>query len=235
MADVVKVNWSGGKDSTCALLKHIERGDKVIAVCYIPMLTDKIPLILKEHYEFILDATNRFRAMGATVHLVTGKTYYEVVTHRSGRGKFKGRAFGFPPFTVGHCHFLRESKSKALNSLALDYDYEDIGIAFDEVKRLSFLSDTRRSILYELEISEDEARRICEEAQFLSPKYSDSTRDGCALCPQAKAKEREKWLRQYPEAMSVVLELQEFVKRERPDQTPLRNHKWFIEDDGTIN
>jgi len=26
------------------------------------------------------------------------------------------------------------------------------------------------------------------------------------------------------------MELQEFVKRERPDQTPLRNYRWFIEE-----
>lgn len=45
MNDVVKVSWSGGKDSTCALDLHLERGDKVIAVNYTPMLTDTIPLL----------------------------------------------------------------------------------------------------------------------------------------------------------------------------------------------
>ena len=44
--DIVKIGWSGGKDSTCAVMKHIERGDKVKAVCWVPMLTKEIPLIL---------------------------------------------------------------------------------------------------------------------------------------------------------------------------------------------
>lgn len=38
---IVKVAWSGGKDSTCAVMLHIKRGDKVKVVCYIPMFTKK--------------------------------------------------------------------------------------------------------------------------------------------------------------------------------------------------
>ena len=235
MHDVVKVNWSGGKDSTCAVLKRIERGDKVIAVCYIPMLTDEIPLLLKEHYEFILNAADRFRTMGATVYIVHGMTYYDYVHKRSTRGKFKGRAFGFPSFQKGWCGFKRDSKLKALGSLSIEYDYEDVGIAFDEPSRMSFISETKRSILYDLRIVEDEARRHCKKEGFLSPHYDFLRRDGCVLCPHAGSEERKKWLQQYPEAVPVLLELQEFVKRERPGQTPLRHFKFFIEDDGTIN
>lgn len=42
---IVKFNWSGGKDSSCALKLHLDCGDYVKAVCYIPMLNDKIPLL----------------------------------------------------------------------------------------------------------------------------------------------------------------------------------------------
>ena len=41
---VVKIGWSGGKDSTCAIMKHLERGDLVKAVCWIPMLTKEVRL-----------------------------------------------------------------------------------------------------------------------------------------------------------------------------------------------
>lgn len=235
MHDVVKVNWSGGKDSTCAVLKHIERGDKVIAVCYIPMLTDEIPLLLKEHYEFILNAADRFRTMGATVYIVHGMTYYDYVHKRSTRGKFKGRAFGFPMIQRGRCGLKRDSKLKALGSLSIECDYEDIGIAFDEPSRASFISETKRSILCDLKITEDDALLYCLKRGFLSPHYDFLRRDGCVLCPHAGSKERKKWLQQYPEAKPVILELQEFVKRERPGQFPLRGLKLFIEDDGTIN
>lgn len=42
--DVVKLSWSGGKDSTASLLTHLELGDVVKAVYYIPYLTPDIPL-----------------------------------------------------------------------------------------------------------------------------------------------------------------------------------------------
>lgn len=45
--NVVKINWSGGKDSTASVILHINEGDKCIVVCYIPMLTIDIPLIAK--------------------------------------------------------------------------------------------------------------------------------------------------------------------------------------------
>ena len=53
MADIVKVSWSGGKDSSCAVMLHLERGHKVKAVCYIPMFTETIPLLLTKNIEII--------------------------------------------------------------------------------------------------------------------------------------------------------------------------------------
>ena len=61
---VVKVGWSGGKDSTCAMYKRLENGDAVKAVCYIPYFTKDIPLINKAHHEFILWQADIFRAQG---------------------------------------------------------------------------------------------------------------------------------------------------------------------------
>lgn len=87
---IVKVSWSGGKDSTAAVLLHLKRGDMVKAVCYIPMFTNKIPLILKDHYEFILNTADYFRSLGAEVWIVSGMTYYDYVLHRATRGKHKG-------------------------------------------------------------------------------------------------------------------------------------------------
>lgn len=52
---------------------------------------------------------------------------------------------------------------------------------------------------------------------------------------QAQERERELWFQQYPEALPIVLELQELVKKERPDQTPLRDYKWFIDENGRVN
>ena len=228
--DVVKVSWSGGKDSTCAVLLHLERGDKVKAVCYVPMFTAEIPLLLKEHYEFILQTADRFRLLGADVWIVHGMHYYDFVMRRSTRGKFKGRAFGFPCFLTGRCNFKKESKLKALVQVDVgDYDYEDIGIAADEVARHGQLSEKKRSILVELGVTEYAAMELCRGRGVLSPLYEVAKRDGCILCPHAKVAVRERWFQDYPEAVPLVVELQEFVKRERPGQYPLRNQKWFID------
>ena len=191
--DIVKVSWSGGKDSTCAVMKHIEKHDWVIAVCYIPMLTDTIPMLLKEHYEFILQTADLFRKKGAEVYIVSGMTYYEYVHHRSKKGKYKGMPFGFPCFKRGQCGFKRDSKLKALKELDVgEFDYEDIGIAFDEKGRHKQLDSKHRSILNELGITEKDAMVYCEENGVLSPHYALLKRDGCTLCPHAGARERER-------------------------------------------
>ena len=56
-----------------------------------------------------------------------------------------------------------------------------------------------------------------------------------ALSSRKRKRERELWFQQYPEAYDIVLELQELVRKERPDQTPLRDYKWFIDEEGGVN
>lgn len=228
--DVVKVSWSGGKDSTCAVLKHLEAGHTVKVVCYIPMFTYTIPLLLKDHYEFILRTAELFRLLGAEVHIVYGIPYFYWVLKRSSRGQYKGRMFGFPLFQRGKCGFKRDSKVKALGQCDVGhYDYEDVGIAFDEEDRKNQLSEKKRSILCELEITEADAFKYVEVRGLLSPHYGLFKRDGCTLCPNASAREREMWFQQYPEARVLLLWLQDIIRIERPDQYPLRDHKMFIE------
>lgn len=229
-APVVKVGWSGGKDSTCAVMQHIEQGHKVKAVCYVPMFTETIPLIAKDHYEFILSTAEVFRRKGADVHIITGMTYFEYVTHRAKCGKFKGKVFGFPYICSGQCGFKRDSKLKAILLCDVgEYDYEDIGIAVDEERRRGQLSEHKRSILCEMGITEADAKAFCREKGVLSPHYARSERDGCVLCPNAKDEEIARWLADYPQARSILLQLQEYIKEERPDRDPpRRNYRWFV-------
>ena len=233
---VVKICWSGGKDSTCAVMKHLEAGHICKIVCYIPMFTETIPLLLKIHYDFIMRTADYFKSLGAEVHIVTGRTYYDHIHYRSTRGKYKGRAFGFPPFQKGWCNFKRDSKLKAVDNCDVGYfDYTDIGIAADEYDRHNQLNEQKRSILCELGITEKEAKDYDIEHNLLSPHYKTQKRDGCTLCPNAKRQERELWFKDYPEALPLVIELQEFVKVNKPGQFPLRKHLWFIDEEGNLN
>lgn len=229
--DTVKINWSGGKDSTASVLLHFERGDECKIVCYVPFFDVSTPLILKDHYTHILKTADRFREWGAQVWIVHGQTYVDHFYHRSTRGKYKGRMFCWPCFIRGACGFKRDSKVKALSCLDVgQYDYEDVGIAYDEVDRQCQLSVEKRSILVEKRLTEKDALELCKEHGCLSPIYSTTGRDGCALCPNAKKAEREKWLQENPNVISVLLEMQRVAAIERPGQFPLRGLKNFIEE-----
>lgn len=234
---IVKVGWSGGKDSTCAVMLHLQRGDKVKVVCWLPMLTNEIPLILKEHYEFIINTSNYFRSLGAEVYFANdGLTYYEYVTHVAKRGKCKGMIFGFPCINRGQCGFKRDGKMRACNRCDVgEYDYESIGIAFDEVARHNQLTLAKRSILCEMKFTEQDALCFCKSNNLYSPHYSydfgkKNNRDGCALCPHATQEERLLYYKDYPDAVPIILELQNIVKEKRPDRSPLRGHKWFFDE-----
>lgn len=231
MGNIVKIGWSGGKDSTCSVIKHIERGDKVKIVTYIPMFTDDIPLILKDHYNFIMETSKKFIEMGCEFHLVKGITYYDYVTRPILRGPNKGKIYAFPCILAGKCGFNRDSKSKACNNFDVgEFDYTSVGIAYDEKKRHKQLNDKKRSILVELQITEKQALEYCKSVDLLSPIYKKGLkRDGCGLCPQASEFERGLWFNDYPEAIPLVIELQNLVKEKFPERAPLRNRKYFID------
>jgi hypothetical protein len=213
---------------------HIERGDIVKAVCYVPMFTKEIPLITKRHYDFIQTTASHFRNLGASVYFAEGMTYWDYVTHRALRGKFKGQIFGFPWFGSGQCGFKRDSKLKAVSSVDVGYfDYESIGIAADEYKRHGQLNNLKRSILVEQGRTELFCTQFCYNNGLLSPHYEYADRDGCILCFNAKERERQVWYSDYPESIPLLIQLQNIVKQERPDRFPLRNYKWFIDTDKT--
>ena len=230
---IVKVGWSGGKDSTCSVLLHLEQGDTVKAVCYIPMFTKEIPLITKKHYEFIMNTADRLRGIGAEVYIVSGMTYWEYCFDISRNGKNKGQVKGYP--FVNCCGFRRDSKISAVTNCNVGkFDYLDIAIAYDEIQRHTQFDEKKRSILIEKQISELEATRICIGKNMYSPHYEISGRDGCVLCFNAKPIERKIWFSDYPQAIKKVKELQDKLKPllvGRPNEFPLRNYRYFIDTD----
>lgn len=227
---IVRCSWSGGKDSTAAVLLHLERGDVCKVVCYIPYFDASTPLILNEHYQHLISSARKFEENGAEMFFVHGITYCEYFFHRSTRGKYKGRMFCWPCYIRGCCGFKRDSKERAIARLDCGvFDYQDIGIAFDEKDRQSQLSENKRSILVEMSITEHDALEICQRYGMLSPIYSRTGRDGCALCPNASKRERDLWLSENPHVVSKLIDMQCVASIERPGMFPLRNHQNFIE------
>ena len=208
--DIVKLNWSAGKDSTASYILHGYRGDIIKAVIYIPFLTDEIPLILKRQYDFIIEAEEKLlcRYPNSSINIVHGITYWDhvhrIVTKGPRKGKIYGIGLGF-----GFCQFRNYSKIKALvNAKVGKFDYEDIGIAFDEYGRHSQLNYFKRSILVENRIIEKECFNICKKHGLLSPVYETRLRDGCAICPNAKREELKYWLQDWPDAREILIAIE---------------------------
>lgn len=222
-----KINWSGGKDSTAAAIMHFNAEHECSLVCYVPMLCDGIPLIMPNHYEYIMKTADIFKSWGFKVYIVNGISYYahvhSVTTRGENKGKYRGIGLG-----LGFCLFRNYSKIKALQSLKIDTDFIDIGIAADEHERFPQLQGNKRSILAENGITERKAFEICLQHDMLSPIYfSSARRDGCAICPNASVHEFQKYCMAYPAAVPVLLEIEEFCKNVRPNNAPYRNHEWF--------
>ena len=227
--DTVKVCWSGGKDSTAATYLHIKEGHKVFAVCFIPLLTEDIPLIRKDHFEFIMSTSERFKSYGVDVRICHGITYYDhvhsVITRGKNKGKFRGIGLGF-----GFCLFRDYSKIRAgLDSVIVPHDYIDIGIAYDEINRQSQLDNYKRSILCEKKYTERAAFDLCYTHDLLSPLYFRSGRDGCAICPNTSHNELIGYINDYPAALSVLLDIETFCRTYRPELCPYRKHQWFTD------
>jgi hypothetical protein len=128
------------------------------------------------------------------------------------------------------CGFKRDGKLRALSLCDVgEYDYEGVGIAYDETKRQRQLSENLRSILCENKITQIGTTEYCKARGLYSPNYSKKKkRDGCALCYNASEEERQAWFNDFPEAIPIVIELQDLVKEKRPDRPPLRGYKYFI-------
>lgn len=232
--DIVKLSWSGGKDSTASVLLHNQRGDELKIVTFIPMLTDEIPLIRKSHFEFINNTAERFRNFGHTVHILTGRTYLDHFYRAKTRGKYKGTIAGYD-LGVGYCKFRDYSKIQTLKDFNVGYyDYESIGIAVDETARHGQLNDKLRSILVEQNITEKQAYDICVRTGMLSPQYELSGRDGCCICPNAKDIEYIEYLKEYPDAIEILRTMdyvysEHLKKGEIKPDSPFRNHMNFTD------
>lgn len=204
----VKISWSGGKDSTASVILHIQSGDICKIVYYIPMLTESIPLIRKAHYDFIQGAVERFIRGGLQCYQAHGMTYEDHVTRVVTRGPRKGEIMGYG-LGYGFCRFRDNSKVEALKRVDVGYyDYEDIGIAADEYRRHCQLTQAKRSILFERNITEAQAREICIKHGLLSPIYKVVGRDGCVICPNAKPQVIQQWARDYPQGVEVLKHLE---------------------------
>lgn len=230
-SNIVKVSWSGGKDSTADIILETFDNNKCKIVSFIPMLSADIPLIRKAHYEHIMKCADKFEQWGHKVYFVTGRTYVEHFLRTKTRGKYKGTIAGYD-LGIGYCKFRECSKIPSLKNLDVGYyDYESIGIAYDEIRRQNQLNEKLRSTLVEHKFTEQMAYNLCKSWGVLSPQYELTGRDGCCICPNAKDIEYLEYLKEYPEAKYVLLKLDYIynsTENIKPDK-PFRGYENFTD------
>ena len=165
--------WSGGKDSTAtgivAKLNSIHI-DQIVTVMPDPF---KQELELKERFEDF---------MGAKVRIIPSPTYEDYFFRRKVRGKHKGTIYGFPFIAYKTCaRILKwQPMKKYANSLRGEYCFL-LGIAADESRNVF---TPNRSLLIEHEVTESDARALCEKYGLLNPLYNYFKRLGCVRCPK---------------------------------------------------
>ena len=203
-------SWSGGKDSTAAIiLDHIHKlpPSKII---FSEVMFDRHRGISgepQEHMRFVKEvAIPRFMSWGYDVEVLHADSDYIENFHRvikkSKIPERNGKIRGFP--MGGRCAINRDIKIKAIKDYLKRYKGQEItqyvGIASDEPKRLARLEGTNRiSLLARYGYTEKMAYNLCAQYGLLSPLYAMSSRGGCWFCPNTTIKQFAHIKLNYPE------------------------------------
>ncbi len=212
------ISWSGGKDSTATIILFHEHerellrpGDKV-TILFAEVMFDKEHNISGHNpdiIKFIYDKKEIFESWGYNVEILrSDKDYLDVFYHKLKRSPDPARVgltHGFVP--SGICAVKRDCKLKPINQWYKDHPgniYQYIGIAIDESKRLDSLHkmDNTFSLLERYNFTEDDAMKLCEKYDMVSPQYfmEGLKRDGCWFCPNSKYVEKLAIAKAYPDA-----------------------------------
>ena len=201
---------SYGKDSL-AMLEVIKQHDMPLdRIVHVEiMATDTIHADLPPMVEFKKKADRIIKERyGLTVEHLHAPTSYEkcfyTVVSAKAKPKYAGGIRGFPGVVVGNwCN--RDLKLSCLGKLNKPDITQYIGIAADEPNRFHNLTGRKRSPLVKHDITEAEARKICEELDLLSPIYTQSARGGCWFCYNQPVNQLRLLRKQYPEYWALML------------------------------
>lgn len=204
---------SFGKDSLASILLAKEHSEPLDEAVYCEVMFDKdVSGEVPEHRDFIYGtAIPALERMGVkVVALRSEQTYVGLFTGKITRGPKKGMVRSFP--LCGKCAVQRDCKvrpieryKKTLPPRTVQY----VGIAKDEQDRLLRLDGAQKiSLLDKYNVTEQDAKSLCEQRGLLSPAYEFTDRGGCWFCPNAKRKELRHLYDHHPDLWSRMLALQ---------------------------
>ena len=197
---------SYGKDSL-AMLEVIKQHDMPLdRIVHVEiMATDTIPADLPPMMEFKAKADKIIKERyGIEVEHLHAPDSYEGFFYRTrfNRARQTECIYGFPCVRGNWCN--DRLKTGVLNKAQKD-NICYIGIAADEPNSFHNLTDRKRSPLVEHDITEAEARKMCEELDLLSPIYTQSARGGCWFCHNQPVNQFRLLRKQYPECWRLML------------------------------
>lgn len=187
--------------------RHQMKLDRIIHVDI--MATHDIPADLPEVVEWkqYADKVILDRYGIPVEHLRSPQTFedlfYQVPERTRKNASLQGKIKGFPSLRSQWCsESLKIRFMRNLFRNAVQY----IGIAADESKRHTQLSNSVRSPLVEYGIPEHECREICEHLGLLAPTYLQSKRSGCWFCPAQPVNQLRLLRNQHPQLWEKLLE-----------------------------
>lgn len=219
------VSFSGGKDSTCMLLKLVELGDRIDEIIFLDTGVE-----FPEMYEHIKKVEEY---IGRPItKLKSDKTFeYYMLHHERTIGKNKGRkGYSWSDFKNRWCTYYL--KTQVLDKYLSKYNDKKIiqyvGIAYDEKERAK--SDYH--IYYPLiqwEMTEKECLEYCYKKGFdWGGLYQKFHRLSCWCCPLKSLKELRILYNDFPELWNKMLEWDSKTYRKfRPDYTLTELDKKF--------
>lgn len=235
-------SWSGGKDSTAAIILNHMHNLPPPTIIFSEVMFDKqrgISGELPEHIEFVKSkAIPVFQKWGYEIEILHAEKDYLDCFHqiiRKSKNPFRnGTKNGFP--IGGMCIINDRIKIKPIREYLKTIQEEFIqyvGIAADEPERLKKLENTNKvSLLAEYDYTEQMAYDLCRKYDLLSPIYQHTKRGGCWFCPNAAYGEFAYLKANYPELWD---ELRRLSKDKNLSSQNFKYSKTFAEVDEKID
>lgn len=197
------VSFSGGKDSTCLLLKMIEKGIQVDRV----MCVDTT-----KEFPQMYDHIQKVQAMidPLKIEIVKIAFDYWFGEHIKTKGKNKGKiGYGWPDFRNRWCTALKREAVKKLQKTIAEKSIQFHGIAFDEKKRTD--NNEGRNIKYPLvdwKMTEKDCLEYCySKGLDWGGLYEKFHRVSCWCCPLSRIGELKILYKEFPELWDELKEM----------------------------
>lgn len=208
---MIFANLSGGRDSTCMVVKWLELGNNIDYIIFTDTKYE-----FKEMYEYIdkLDTYLKRRFNKSITRLAYAddvfykRAFIEPITRGDRIGRYRGI-----PITLERDYCTRDLKIIQTNNFVKKVSPNRfkntclIGYTYDEVERGRITANNYaipKYPLHEWKMNEPEIEAFLRERGIANPLYRHFTRTGCFLCPKQSKKALCKLWQYYPKYWELM-------------------------------